>query len=114
MSEFVEVKTADLVGSALDYATGIAAGAFEEGEFKFRAFNPSTDWGHAGAFIERFEVTIYAPRHMTKKADGWAAHIYVVNHPCTFRGATPLIAACRAIVASVLGETVSVPRELLS
>ncbi|MBD1555281.1 DUF2591 domain-containing protein, partial [Pseudomonas sp. C2L11] len=26
---------------------------------------------------------------------------------------TPLIAACRAIVASVLGDTVSVPRELL-
>lgn len=113
MTDLVEVKTAELIGIALDYATGKAVGAFEEGEFKFRAFNPSTRWGHAGAFIERFEVTIYAPRHMRTSADGWAAQIYVVNHPCIFRGETPLIAACRAIVASVLGETVSVPKELM-
>lgn len=114
MTEFVEVKAADLVGSALDYATGIAVGAFEEGEFKFRAFNPSTDWGHGGPLIEKYHVDLHYPHGLPGR--GWWAQAgtHSQENPFAAIDATPLVAACRAIVASVLGETVSVPKELLS
>lgn len=85
---------------------------FEAGSC-FVAWSPSTEWSQAGVLVERLEVTIYAARHMWKKADGWGAQIYIANHPLILRGETPLIAACRAIVASKLGDTVKIPKELV-
>lgn len=123
-----EVKTADLVGVALDWAVAWAEGdkvsaedgyvvvaefSEQHGDFFSVCYSPSTDWSQGGSLIERHEITIYPPRHLVMPADGWGAQFYIVNNPKVFRGSTPLIAAMRAIVAAKLGDVVSVPSELL-
>lgn len=126
MSEFVEVKTPDLSGAALDWAVAKAEGV----AVSVRAptppllgaawlsigdmgctFHPSTDWRCGGPLIEKYKLDIGAP--LENKNGPWNAATEW-GHPLRHKGCTPLIAACRAIVASVLGEAVSVPKELLS
>lgn len=125
MSEFVEVKTSDLTGAALDWAVaqidevktimfspkgaepnkpfalfGSLALPIGDGE---QGYAPSSCWHCGGPLIDT--------RLLALKMTGtetWAAIAETGNGV----GSTPLIAACRAIVASVLGETVSVPKEL--
>ncbi len=116
MSEFVEVKTADLVGAALDWAVAKAEISPMEMPPKdmwskyFAPCSPSADWKYGGPLIEKFAITL-APYSPNPKL--WIAEPSP-DLEGSESGATPLIAACRAIVASVLGETVSVPKELLS
>jgi len=120
MTEFVEVKAQDLSGPALDWAVAQVEGVkvTVNGEFSEKVFigsksglikglyRPSTDWVLGGPLIDKFEVeilragsVIHAKRYgMTNSAGD---------------GETALIAACRAIVASSLGDTVSVPKEIL-
>ncbi|MEE5138691.1 phage protein NinX family protein [Pseudomonas alliivorans] len=124
MSEFVEVKTADLVGAALDWAVAKVAGVelalvgahphiVVDGRL-LGNYRPSTSWNQGGPLIETRAVTLTpfainfggAPSYWL--AQPWDERCLPVDGP------TPLVAACRAIVASVLGETVSVPKELLS
>lgn len=129
MSEFVEVKTDELSGAALDWAVAQVEGVeYLHAGIKCRArltartfhhytkpnFMPSTDWSHGGPLIEKYAITLMpfsmefngAPHYWT--ADPWRERAFPAD------GATPLIAACGAIVASVLGDTVSVPKELIA
>ncbi len=123
MSEFVEVKTADLVGAALDWAVAKTEGLplCEEacqGDYiligtgfgDLEPFKPSTDWIRVGRLIEKYKVMIT----YHNAPDQTPLATTSDSHPAFQCGETILIAACRAIVASVLGETVSVPKELLS
>ena len=139
MTEFVEVKTQDLSGAALNWATfcavypGIqptinviesttkvlfegakpvtlprAVSLSYSGAYGVEySWYPSSDWDCGGALLDKFEIEIlragsvvHAKRYGMTNAAG--------------DGETILIAACRAIVASVLGEIASVPKELLS
>ncbi|RMV44463.1 DUF2591 domain-containing protein [Pseudomonas syringae group genomosp. 3] len=133
MTNFVEVKTADLVGAALDWAVAIAENLtaivsppqygnphlvcvmgdyFSRGS---RRYSPSTDWSQCGPLIHREAIELTPADKYDEFGNQWLAHM--VGSGCDLisqEGDTPLIAACRAIVASVLGETVSVPKELLS
>lgn len=138
MSEFVEVNTADLSEKALDYMTAKAAEVqmFEMGDkwpgnafvteatrvnpavivdqlfnLYFEAsmrsvrWSPSTDWSQCGPLMDCFKIEIIRCRD--------AVHAKVAGKTnAAGYGDTALIAACRAIVASVLGENVSVPKEL--
>lgn len=146
MSEFVEVKTQDLTGAALDWATfcaqykGIqptinviesttktmfegakpitfprAVSLSYSGAYGVEIhWAPSADWSQGGPLIEKYAVTLTpfaisfggSPSYWLVQP--WDQHCLPVDGP------TPLIAACRAIVASLLGDTVSVPKELLS
>lgn len=131
MSEFVSVKTSELLGSALDWAVAKAEG-FDIRRLKheFRLsyngtdtallrkkasgfkvatphfWQPSVDWNGCGRLIEKYAIEFEWITDLTLRAEipacGTSAHAR--NH---------LIAACRAIVASVLGDTVSVPKELV-
>ncbi|WP_259469836.1 DUF2591 domain-containing protein [Pseudomonas syringae] len=124
----VEVKTADLVGAALDWAVAIAVGCQEisatsagvtciygmpDGDTCWtNLYQPSTDWSHGGPLIEKYRVDLILER------DGLVG-AYLNDeegYPQTddSYGPTQLIAACRAIVAHKIGDTVSVPKELLS
>lgn len=128
MTDFVEVKTQDLSGAALDWAVAKSIGAYrgeyavcEGGEpwpawifpdwFPVRAttgeFKPTTDWSQGGPPIERFGVD-------PGQEFGWRAlcQMDVQDYWVEGGGKTPLIAACRAIVAAKLGDVVSVPKEL--
>lgn len=117
MSEFVEVSTQDLSGAALDWAIGYAVRWHDPDSREawahdwLRCYCPSTDWIDGGPLIEKYKLDIGAP--MENKSGPWNAATEW-GHPNGYKGETPLIAACRAIVVSVLGDTVSVPKELLS
>lgn len=131
MSEFVEVKTADLFGAALDWAVaqvenpegfvmrdatddmgcwiiGIADDANDPQSWLKSSYSPSTDWSQGGPLIDEYMIGfgVYS--------DAYFAVVGLNERSGAENGPTHLIAACRAIVASVLGETVSVPKELLS
>jgi len=126
MSEFVEVKTSDLTGAALDWAVAKAEGwnpllmpmartefsvgvtaVDADGNVTGFACRYSTDWGQGGLLIDKYRLgfAIY-PEHYFA-----ATGLNDSSGACD--GSTHLIAACRAIVVSVLGETVSVPKELV-
>lgn len=113
--EMIEVKTAELIGPALDWATAKASGTKIDdsrgNELRIdiapgfqSTWVPSVNWYQGGPLIDRLIVVI------TKQADGkWWAH----GGNDLGTGSTALIAACRAIVAANLGDTVSVPKELV-
>jgi Protein of unknown function (DUF2591) len=72
------------------------------------AFAPSADWAQCGPIIERAEIRI-APSGTTE-ANRWSGAVALPGKPGEFaeqHGATPLIAALRAFVASHFGEDVS-------
>ena len=137
MTQMIEVKTADLIGLALEYATGVAdgrelelPGAFRgrttvvwcdpfviqrEGRPVFhdktrRKWQPSTDWSNGGPLIASHQVNLHSPQ---TSDDCWAAWVTIRGKDFCQGGWQPLVAACRAIVAAKLGDVVSVPAELV-
>ena len=118
MSQFVEVNTAELIGAALDWAVAKAAGLTEEknglsfdragrptvaGDFAI-PYQPSTNWAQVGPLIEQFGLDLW--KHEGKF---YAFHTRQHNKYCAD---TVLVASCRAIVATKLGDVVQVPAEL--
>lgn len=127
----IEVKTSELIGPALDWAVDwVVSGKpldvlqkkngsgewayFHEGNW----FAPgprkySTDWSQGGPLIERFgcDLSCIAP------GNRWEANCWGCDLPTPglhlHEAETPLVAAMRAIVASKLGDAVSVPAELV-
>lgn len=78
-------------------------------------FHPTTDWEQGGPIIERECIATYASGACSvppKNPDYWVAEILATDWMFTQFGHTPLIAAMRCFVASKLGETVEVPKEL--
>lgn len=119
------IKTSELEGVALNYA--VAASIKADFEIKanyveinhlvdrpdgsrarvWEAFKPSTDWSQGGPLVEREDYAL------PFKAHGHRRHLgkYQAYTPggLPHNGETPLIAACRAIVAANLGDRVEVP-----
>jgi hypothetical protein len=77
----------------------LAAGHYGPG------FAPTTNWADGGPIIERGLIVI-----SPDSQHGWRANPYM--DLTEFYGPTPLIAAMRCYVASVLGDEVDVPEEL--
>ncbi len=129
----IEVKTSELIGKALDWAVAEVEGvktimmsprngepkqpfalfgslALTVGGYDQSSYAPSTCWHCGGPLIEKHRIMFdlferHYPSQWTasSRGDGWF---------CSSKGGTHLIAACRAIVAARLGDTVSVPAEL--
>lgn len=137
MPEKIEVQTSELIGPALDWAVAHATKAWEWAHEWFptmtldptflgvsdnapgghvslvprnpmrqesQSFKPSTDWAQGGRLIEQYGICL----DFRPASKCWDAHRTSWINRCE----TPLIAACRAIVASVLGDTVQIPAEL--
>lgn len=105
MNQMIEVKTAELTGPALDWAVCLAANGFSCQVTS----DYSTDWAQGGPLIEEYAV------QLEPCAGYWVAKTDCrlgSNHYAKRDGESPLIAACRAIVAAKLGAVVSVPAEL--
>lgn len=118
----VEVKTAELVGQALDWAVGQTE-EFKVGIAKLSGslwvrieeqpryghhYKPSTDWAQGGPLRDKYDVGIEPG-----VADG-LCYAYVPGRELDGSfGETALIALCRAIVAAKLGDVVQVPAELV-
>lgn len=121
MSHFIEVKTAELFGAALDWAVAVADdeehpqvydGVVYVNGPKCNAlamkYCPSTDWAQGGPLVDRYCEDI-------RKVFGWWYATSTQNdagRTVMQVGKTPLMDACRAIVAAELGDVVQVPAEL--
>lgn len=130
MTDLIEVKTSDMVGEALGWAVGTAEGLdliLEPPQYgnpwrvfarylgqaieHTKRFNPWEDWAVGGPIMQKHNVSLHCPQ---PEWDYWAAWI-TDNGKDVAQGADlPLPAACRAIVAHKLGDTVRVPKELIS
>ena len=112
------MKTSELNGAALDWAVAkieytnpVTIGDTTLMVFKDVPFDyhPSTDWSQGGPIIERENISITGTNFAWWECDsGWYAHIG--DHYSS--GPTPLIAAMRCYVASVLGDEVEIPSEV--
>lgn len=124
----VEVKTAELIGPALDWAVAVVEGLAPfidpqrvrgqrfhttreaEGCWNDEAWQPSINWSQGGPLIETHQIDIVWGG--TDEHGSWWRADHQDVGVCPMAG-TPLIAACRAIVAAKLGDVVSVPAELV-
>ena len=131
----MKIKTADLIGPALDWAVAKCEGksgvlhdggitrciviASASGVYK-GTYQPSINWSQGGALIERENIGL--EKHRLDGPYQWAAcdwhPVVVQGHTCLERskfayGPTQLIAAMRCFVASRLGDEVDVPEGLL-
>lgn len=123
--KMVEVKTAELIGSALDWAVAqiekpanlICLNSFNGGP-RTRGNLPhySADWSQGGPMIEKYDITFM--RGVEGADEKYFAVMAAPSRTSigqqTAGGETHLIAACRAIVAAKLGDVVSVPAELVN
>ncbi|RCI70066.1 DUF2591 domain-containing protein, partial [Pseudomonas aeruginosa] len=119
MTATVEAKTSELAGAALDWAVAKADGeklVEVEGKHSvitgFRlnpihvpgGYTPSTDWNQGGPFIFEYRVNL-----IEVNEDCWEAWVSGQEDRRYQGGDCPLVAICRAVVASQLGDTVMVP-----
>lgn len=110
----IEVKTAELSGAALDWAVGIAEGIPLQIPVRdvvwsqyCEVYSPSVRWDFCGPLIEYYQICFAA------YPNSYFATLAHNDHCGSAMGGTHLIAACRAIVAAKLGDTVQIPAELL-
>ena len=119
------VRVSDLEGAALDWAVAKACGigvwvknghVFQDilgtPDNPCSVWSPSKGWGQCGPLIEGRIVFLALNGRMNRRPDGWSC-LPVGTRGVPAFGETPLIAACRAIVAAKLGDVVDVPEELL-
>jgi hypothetical protein len=118
----MKIKTTELQGEALDWAVakcevGDAINEIDDPHFY------STDWALAGPIIERDGINVFMD---DEKWAAYASHSLPQNFygtstedkiPVSWKYVTqnpgsPLVAAMRCYVASVLGDEVEVPKEL--
>jgi hypothetical protein len=99
------MKVDQLTEPALDWAVQQCEGQRTDIDFAWwwEDYSPSTNWVQAGVIIEREGLTI------THQQNQWAAQ---TDDDLFAFGPTPLIAAMRCYVASVVGAEIDVPVEL--
>lgn len=124
------MKTNELTGAALDWAVAKCEGfSFGDwfsndgeltvwiecvnedgmgpaGYFPAWRFSFSSNWSAGGPIIEREKTTLQP----VVRPDGWTARTQKCDS--LWEGQHPLIAAMRCYVASKLGDTVEIPKEL--
>ena len=128
----MKVKTADLIGPALDWAVGTALNLPVEicqifqygrpnGEHYISigetdkdgaevTFEPSEEWSQGGPLIQQecLDVRVFAEHGAPDGGPYWIAERY----PSVGHGPTPLIAAMRCYCCAKLGEYTDIPEEL--
>lgn len=120
------MKTADLIGPALDWAVakceavkveyindGITRCLLRVTPFT-GVYRPSVDWSQGGQIIERKEVGLKRNAPCSKGRE-WEASPSITAKGAGGKwgyGPTPLVAAMRCYVASELGDEVDIPEEL--
>lgn len=127
----MRVKTAELIGPALDWAVALCEGFGPDTYMKnidlrydvsgkvscirvpinreYTVWGPSTKWYQAGPIIEREKI------ELVPSVDGkyWYAES-LDRKARTEMQPTPLIAAMRCYVASKLGDEIALPEHLIS
>lgn len=122
MSNFVEVKTAELFGPALDWAVARVTGVSYDpasvikNEYDWAGrivatthygnYSPSIKWVHGGPLIEEHGIEFKWITDATIQA-----YSYTMSENIAW-GVTHLVAACR-LIAMELGDVVQVPAGLV-
>lgn len=137
----MKVNVMSLTGPALDWAVAMAQGRTEikifsrtrpndrgwievrfnpEPKAATARFDPSENWEQGGPIIEREGIEINvrnwspSPGCRLPGKYEWSARLcFVRQTECKQFGPTPLIAAMRCFVASVLGNEIEIPDELM-
>ncbi len=109
----VEMKTSELIGKPLDWAVAQYADKHVHiVDIHWGNYCPSTNWAVGGPIIEREKISVMEECNGT-----WTASIggcTDLDMPLYQEGGpTPLIAAMRCLVSAKLGDTISIPKELL-
>ena len=119
----MKIKTADLIGPALDWVVaqcesveveyindGITRCLLRVSPFT-SMYRPSVDWAIGGPLIEQecLAVRVFAEHGAPDGGPYWISERY----PAVGHGPTPLIAGMRCYVESRLGDEVDVPDELV-
>lgn len=121
------MKTSELTDIALDWAVAKCMGAtnlrydtvatwwvdlngepraLSAGWSPRQSWHPSTNWAQGGPIIERELIE-------TTRGGAYAEHFWkATRNSTTTYGPTPLIAAMRCYVASVLGDDIELPEGL--
>lgn len=129
----MKIKTSELIGSALDWAVAKVEGhhLFLEVDGKWRCeigkdgahdvgvsgiygYSPSTDWNKGGPLIDRSRMSFVTQGTGRELWDG-KKPILALPSELNYKigsGETHLIAACRAIVSTKLGDEIEIPQEL--
>jgi hypothetical protein len=127
----VTVETSKLIGPALDWAVAKCEGEDYIAEsgvngigIEYEATNYSANWSQGGPIIERemskvfrnvggtWSAMILKDVPLTPEEQGTSLALSR-REQWNGSGPTPLIAAMRCYVASNLGDTVQIPRELV-
>lgn len=122
------MKTSDLIGPALDWAVARCENVEDQGEGfiwfddhdRLVPYSPSTDWAQGGPIIEREKIDLEGRWNTRGCGVRTGFKEWYANHPKNHGGLihyigygpTPLVAAMRCYVASVLGDEVEIPEEL--
>jgi len=103
------MKTSRLTGAALDWAVQQCEGQRTDIDFAwwYEDYTPSTNWTQGGLIVERECIDL---QYQGGETDVWAADMF--NADSMVYGDTPLIAAMRCYVTSVMGDEIDVPEEL--
>ena len=129
------MKTAELIGPALDWAVEVAkaGGVMEptvnywlekwvDPERRYLCESCSTSWNQGGPIIEREGIDVQqlfggGCEGSFSQPVGWQAKRYTsggIINPPYFNGPTPLIAAMRCYCCAKLGDEIEIPLELQS
>jgi len=102
------MKTSELTGKALNWAVGKAEGPDDW----LAPVNYCGKWEHGGPIVEREGMGLWAYQwnEQGEAEQGWYAEDKDGDH--VQAGPTPLTAAMRCYVASKLGDTIEIPKEL--
>lgn len=124
----MKIKTAGLIGNALDWAVAKCEGFIDDyntwlymasvEEVSEGRYHPSTDWAQAGLIIDREKLCIgykhqCDPDYVELLNPATACWARTTAGGYLSVGPTPLTAAMRCYVASKLGDEVEVPDELV-
>ena len=118
------IKTAELIGPALDWAVARAEGKkvlagppirvasiykCQAGDYEVsKPYSPTTDWAIMGPIIDRENINlIWSEGYPVKATIYRGGHVWIDSF-----GETPLIAAARCYVTSKLGIEGELPEEL--
>jgi len=104
----LKMKTSELTGAALDWAVTKCEGHDASvGEGEWGMWGWATSWAQGGPLIERLCIDL---QYQGGETDVWGADMF--DAESTMYGDTPLIAAMRCYVASVMGDEVELPKEI--